>query len=33
MTVTVMSFSFKRDLPEDPTGNGGGLRVRLPSDA
>ena len=23
MTVTVMSFSFKRGLPEDPTGNGG----------
>ena len=23
MTVTVISFSFKRGLPEDPTDNGG----------
>lgn len=25
MTVTVISLSFKRGLPEDPTGNGGGF--------
>ena len=25
MKVTVISFSFKRNLPEDPTGNGGGF--------
>ena len=25
MTITVISFSFKRGLPEDPTGNGGGF--------
>lgn len=25
MRVTVISFSFKRGLPDDPTGNGGGF--------
>ncbi|MBR3924066.1 MAG: phosphotransferase, partial [Kiritimatiellae bacterium] len=24
MKIRVLSFSFKRGLPEDPTGNGGG---------